>query len=281
MTRYCQTRLGRRLSLATNDCGSARPLALVLLAVFVVCIGVGIAGGSYLVRTYTQIADVENEHDIVPELPESSPDAETQDDADGQKGTVDFEALQEQNPDIYAWIYIPNTNINYPVCQSAQSNDYYLSHSASGEDSEVGAIFSEAQFNHANFDDRVTVLYGHNGYADAMFSTLHDYERQEYLDEHARVYIYTPEKVLTYEIFSTFTAGNRHIMDAFELQSDEGFMTFVSYLMNPDSIDAHVKERAIGVSDKLLVLSTCGSGVLEAQGRYLVCGVLADEQPTA
>lgn len=28
---------------------------------------------------------------------------------------IDFKSLQQQNSDIYSWIYIPNTNVNYPV----------------------------------------------------------------------------------------------------------------------------------------------------------------------
>lgn len=246
-----------------------------LVVLIVACVGAGFAGGRYLLDTYTQIKDVENAQSIVPRLPEG---VEVQEDEDTQVGTIDFAALQESNPDIYAWIYIPNTNVNYAVCQSAKSNDYYLSHDADGKESQVGAIFSEAQFNHQDFEDPVTVLYGHNGYADTMFSNLHEYERQEYLAGHERIYIYTPGHVRTYQVFSTFSAGERHIMDAFNFQTDEGFMTFVNYLKNPDAIDAHVVDVPVEAGDKVLVLSTCGTGVLEAQGRYLVCGVLIDDQ---
>ena len=31
---------------------------------------------------------------------------------------VDFTALQEKNPDIYAWIKIDGTTVDYPVCQN-------------------------------------------------------------------------------------------------------------------------------------------------------------------
>ena len=39
--------------------------------------------------------------------------------------TVDFERLQEENKDIIAWLYCPDTEINYPVVQS-KDNEYYL-----------------------------------------------------------------------------------------------------------------------------------------------------------
>ena len=39
---------------------------------------------------------------------------------------IDFKSLQQQNSDIYSWIYIPNTNVNYPVLQSHLTRTYIL-----------------------------------------------------------------------------------------------------------------------------------------------------------
>ena len=56
---------------------------------------------------------------------------------------VDFDSLQKENPDIYAWITIPDTVIDYPIVQSSEDNAYYLNHSAEKTDSVSGAIYSE------------------------------------------------------------------------------------------------------------------------------------------
>ena len=40
---------------------------------------------------------------------------------------VDLENLRQTvNKDIYAWIYIPGTKVNYPVLQQETNDDYYL-----------------------------------------------------------------------------------------------------------------------------------------------------------
>ena len=74
---------------------------------------------------------------------------------------VDFDSLQKENPDIYAWITIPDTVIDYPIVQSSEDNSYYLDHSAQKTESVNGAIYSE-NYNKKDFDDPITLLYGHN-----------------------------------------------------------------------------------------------------------------------
>ena len=41
---------------------------------------------------------------------------------------IDWDELRSQNPDIYAWIYVPGTNIDYPILQHPEERSYYLNH---------------------------------------------------------------------------------------------------------------------------------------------------------
>ena len=45
---------------------------------------------------------------------------------------VKFEELQAVNPDVYAWITVPGTDIDYPILQHASDNSYYLMHNIDG-----------------------------------------------------------------------------------------------------------------------------------------------------
>ena len=74
-----------------------------------------------------------------------------------------FKKLKKTNKDIYAWIDVPGTKVNYAVVQSSGKKDdlFYLEHNIYGNYEFSGSIFSQRQ-NSKNFSDPVTVLYGHN-----------------------------------------------------------------------------------------------------------------------
>ena len=171
--------------------------------------------------------------------------------------------------------------MNYPVCQSAEDDAFYLSHNAAGEESDLGAIFSERQFDGKELQDRVTILYGHNGYGDTMFTALHQFEHADFFDAHNRAYVYAPGHIYVYEVISAFMSDERHLMGLFNFQDDNDFARFETYIQNPNALGAQTRATELDADSKILVLSTCNTGALEATGRYIVCGVMVYDQPTA
>ena len=248
------------------------PLIIILIVVLVVSLTGGIVGGMYLVNTYAQIKDAENAQMMKPALPEEV--------SASQPNPIAFDALSEQNSDIYAWIYIPETSVNFPICQSANDDSFYLDHDAAKKETELGAIFTEHQFNNRDFQDRVTVVYGHNGFGDTMFTDLHKFESKEYFDAHDKFCIYVPGHIYTYEIMSAFMADDYHLMGRYNFQTETGFAEFVSNMQNPNVLGANTRNVSVSPNDKVVVLSTCNTGALESTGRYLVSGVMVDDQPT-
>lgn len=58
--------------------------------------------------------------------------------------TKSFEELQKINPDVFGWIRINDTNVNYPLLQ-AEDDDTYMNTDAEGNYSLSGSIFTLCQ----------------------------------------------------------------------------------------------------------------------------------------
>lgn len=233
-----------------------------------------IAGSGYLV--YYLYNDSQSHHEYIDILV-----TKQSSDNDKMESPVDFDALMQMNGDIYAWIEVPGTNVNYPIVQSKTSDEFYLKHSAVDKTwIASGAIYTES-CNSREFDDPITLVYGHNGYSDIMFTTLHNFESKEFFDSHEYFYIYMPGKKLTYQIVSAFKYDDRHIMNTFDFSLEEDLAKFQSDVTNPNSNVKNVRpalEVPINQDSKIVVLSTCITG--QKSNRYLVCGVLVETDNT-
>ena len=124
---------------------------------------------------------------------------------------VDFGELQAINPDVYAWITVPGTKVDYPIAQRAGDREFYLHHNINGAYEFAGMIYTE-DYNTTDFTDANTVIYGHNMHNDTMFTTLHYFEDRDFFDQHSEVIIYTPDDVLHYTIFAAYAYDSRHLM---------------------------------------------------------------------
>ena len=85
--------------------------------------------------------------------------------------------LFEKNIDYRGWIKIDNTNINYPILQG-QDNEEYLYKDINNEYIVSGSIFMNYLNN--GFDDQNTVLFGHNMKNGTMFANLKKYKEEDF-----------------------------------------------------------------------------------------------------
>lgn len=198
-------------------------------------------------------------------------------DVEKAENPIDFDSLIKQNPDIYSWIYVPDTNINYPVCRHSTDDNFYLDHDIYGNYSYAGAIYS--QFcNSRDFNDRVTVLYGHNMADGSMFADLHKFKDKEFFDTNKYFYVYTEDRKLTYEVVSAFVYDDRHIMNTFDFSDDRVFEDFLDMILNPRSVNSNTREGVdLDINSNIIVLSTC---LNSGEGRYLVLGELINDEQT-
>lgn len=186
---------------------------------------------------------------------------------------VDFADLQANtNKDIYAWIYIPDTAIDYPILQHPTDNTYYLNYNLDGSKGYPGCIYTE-DYNAKDFSDPVTVVYGHNMKNGTMFAGLHKYGDSEYMDSHPYVYVYTEEKLLVYEIFAAHEYSDKHLLFNKDYTDSEVFEDYIEEIKDVHGM-SHVLKEGVEITEdsRILTMSTCISS--KPNNRFLVQGVL-------
>ena len=256
-----------------------RPRAAVVLAVLlVVLLGAAACGFDFLVWQQRQIDRAVAEVAQTP-LPAVEPTVEAQE-AEPQN-PIDFAALQAENPDLYAWIYVPNTNVNLPVAQRTGDDFFYLDHDRRGDYAVEGTVFSQTA-NALDFSDPVTVLYGHNIVNDAMFATLHAYEDPAFFADNPELYVYLPDRILAYEVVAAYEYDDRHILNSFDFSDPAVRTGYFASVLAPDDPKANVRDGAqLDADDRIVQLSTCRSALTSDPVRYIVTAVLVGEKPAA
>lgn len=185
---------------------------------------------------------------------------------------IDFKELTAINKDIYAWIRIPNTKIDYPILQKAGDDSFYLKHDIYKQPRLAGSIYTE-DCNKKDFSDPNTVIYGHNMRNLTMFQNLHLFADKDFFDENPYVYIYTPDQILVYEIFASYTYDDRHIMNSFDFSDPKIYEQYLQNIFAVRAMDKNLREDIIVTGeDKIITMATCIGGKTDA--RYLVQAVL-------
>lgn len=192
---------------------------------------------------------------------------------------IDFAPLIQENADIYAWLYIPGTDINTPLLQSSVDDLFYLNHDKDGKYDPYGSAFSQMA-NARDFSDPVTVIYGHVNRR--MFHNLHYFEDADFFNENTEFFIYTPGHILKYKIVSAYQYDNRHILNSFNFADPAVRQEYFNTVCNPDALLKNVREGvSLDADSKIVQLSTC---VLDksqrSNSRYIVSGVLVNDQET-
>ncbi len=156
---------------------------------------------------------------------------------------VDIKALQEENPDIFAWLHIPGTDIDCPVLQSTQSDDYYESHNVYGEADEEGAVYTELA-NLTNMCDFNTVLHGKTSRdgENGSFADLYRFADPDFFDKHKTAYLYLDGNLLTYEIFAAYEREDNSLLRAYDFTYLSGCQAFLDDFYSTRAMGMNVRE---------------------------------------
>lgn len=184
---------------------------------------------------------------------------------------VDFVELKKKNPDIYAWINVPGTSVDYPVLRRAGENSYYLNHSVDDKKSVYGSIYTQ-DYNDMDFADFNTVVYGHNMKNGSMFGTLKKYRDKTFFEQNQYINVYMPGRIMKYQIFAAYVWDDRHILLNFDFSNEDIRRAYIDMIFSTRKMNANINnDLTVTKDDRIITLSTCTGNDEE---RYLVQGVL-------
>lgn len=181
---------------------------------------------------------------------------------------IDFDGLKKVNDEVIAWISVGAIEISYPVAQG-QDNDYYLHNTFEKQANIAGCIFMDFECS-KDFTDPNTIIYGHNMRNESMFGRLKKFREEETFNADPFFWIFTPEKIYKYEIFSCQEVGAASETYQLQFEDKEKFQEYIN-----SAFERSILKRDIQVTgdDKIVTLSTCTGN---ASTRFLVQGKLTE-----
>lgn len=214
---------------------SISAIILVLSIIYVIILIVNYSG---CVNTYDEIRDTVYEDSI--SIYEGSND----------KNKIDYmgvsiDLARNINKDTICWIYIPNTNIDYPVVKT-NNNEKYLNTLFDGSEGMSGTLFVDSRVR--DLGDNL-VIYGHNMKDGSMFHDLRNYIDIDYRTEHKLAYI----------SFGNYNAKEYNIRAVIETNSQD---EVYEYIVNNDKkaydrIRLMDEYNDIDINKDIVCLSTC------------------------
>ncbi|MDE6730266.1 MAG: class B sortase [Oscillospiraceae bacterium] len=173
--------------------------------------------------------------------------------------------LTEAYPDAVGWLYLPETNINYPLMQG-EDNAFYLHHAYDGSSLSAGSVFLDYRCE-PRLLNPINVVYAHNMKNGSMFAGLLKFGDSAYFDSHRYGWLATADKVYRIDFFSLAKA-NYHdpIYDGSQPIHD-----WISRIQNLSVI---CKEISYDACDRFISLSTCSNEF--ANARTVLTGKLVE-----
>lgn len=190
-------------------------------------------------------------------------------------GHVDFEALQQINPDIFAWLYVPGTGIDVPVLQSHETDEYYKTHTPDGEEGAAGSVFTEMP-NLMNMCDFNTILHGKDLEEDDWFYSLHKFEDGDFFRENEVFYIYLSDNVLTYEVVAAYYDEGTDILRRYDYTTYSGCQSYLEDMYGYKSMNKNMREGWDDLTPYHFLVTLDGS-IREDNTQYVVVGALIED----
>lgn len=165
---------------------------------------------------------------------------------------------KQGNPDTVAWLRIPGTEIDNPVMQTGNNEDY-LKKNENGKYDIWGCYFADY---YSALIDRTsltqnTVIYGHSESTEnpdgKRFTQLFRYLDLDFMQKNPNIYLAVGEEELAFEVFAVFfTDTDFYYIDP--NPSDQDFDAFRKTIAEKNE---YIFSTDVTEQDRLLTLSAC------------------------
>lgn len=182
-----------------------------------------------------------------------------------------FEELQVINPEIFSWLTVFGTNIDYPVAQG-ETNMKYVNTNAEGNYSLSGSIFLDCNSS-KEFSDFNSIIYGHHMEKQTMFGELGLFAEQSYFA--ARLYgnLYYSGKNHGLEFFAFLhTDAYDNAVFAAKISGKDAQQAYLDGLLEKAS---YTRNIGVTIEDRIVLLSTCSA--TSTNGRDILVARITDE----
>lgn len=181
-----------------------------------------------------------------------------------------YDPLWQQNNDLSGWLWIEETDIDYPVMYTPKRPEKYLRQNFYGKWAASGSLFIGEG---SGPDAPLVMVYGHHMRDGSMFGQLDKYQSEEYAKEHPIIHLDTLTEEREYEVVAAFRSRVYQVDEKgvfryyryADLSDPEEFARYLEAVKSAALYDTGVEPQ---FGQRILVLSTCSYHT--QNGRFVV-----------
>lgn len=175
-------------------------------------------------------------------------------------------------PDMYAWIYVNFTEVDYPVMKGPFTN-YYMTHTIDGAESSYGSITADSNLSDNYAANMNGVIYGHCMKNGTMFRSLKTFMESANRNTKARamnIEIYTEEGLYIYKVLSGYRNDDNHYAQTV-FSSTAEYKAFLDKIVSRNELSI---TNSYNENSRIVTLITCANVTSNDDERYVLHGVL-------
>lgn len=161
-------------------------------------------------------------------------------------------SLIKENSHTKAYIYIPDTTLEYPVMQNKDEPNFYLNRDFYKRYSAYGTPYMDAR---CDMDSDNIIIYGHNIVGGRVFGVLLQYGNYDFYEAHRTLYLDTSNEKREYKIIAVIKDTDISSCYTFINAADKKeYDNYIAYVKEHSVYECKITSE---YGTQLITLSTC------------------------